>query len=106
MDQLINKLDLSSIKFSPQILLCMIGVWVILIACVILSILSRPFSDKERRFWMFLTVCVPVIGVLAYLPFSFRHDELPPFLMPRRKEKRRRRRTSRPLIEAPQDNAR
>jgi hypothetical protein len=80
----------------------MIAIWLVLLGCVISSINSRPFTEKERRFWIMLVALVPVFGVLAYIPFSFRIEDLPPFLMPRRHEKRRRRRrTSRPMIEAP-----
>jgi uncharacterized membrane protein YhaH (DUF805 family) len=102
MQKLIYAFDYSSIKFNTQILLCLIGIWVVIVGCVISSINARPFSDKERRFWILLVTFVPVIGTLAYLPFSFHHDELPPFLMPRhRQNRRRKRRTSRPSLQSP-----
>jgi hypothetical protein len=40
------------------------------------SILVRQprFDSRQRWFWILMVVCVPVFGLLAYLPFSIRRE--------------------------------
>ena len=50
--------------------ICLVAIWLVVVGTVVSSILSQPFSAKQRFFWIGMVVCVPIIGVLAYLPFS------------------------------------
>src|SRR5438309_2150932 len=55
-----------------------IGVWVLVVACAIGSVfvLGQRFTPKQRWGWIALIVCVPVLGLLIYLPFSVMRDGL------------------------------
>ncbi len=58
------------------------AIWLAVLICTVASIIAQPFSKKQRAIWILLVVCVPILGLLAYLPFSIRRDELPTaFLM-------------------------
>jgi hypothetical protein len=53
------------------------AIWLAILLCTISSILGQPFSRRQRVFWILMVTLVPVLGMLAYLPFSIRRDELP-----------------------------
>jgi hypothetical protein len=90
MKELLGRFSLEAVKFNGQILACLILIWVAVLACAISSIMAQPFSKRQRAFWIGLILCVPLVGLLAYLPFSFRKEELPHiFLAKRKKEKKR-----------------
>jgi len=75
-------------RIDPVVLLGLLAVWLIIIACVISSILHQPFTKKQRFFWIVFVVCVPMVGILAFLPFSFNKEEIPDiFLMKHKKKK-------------------
>lgn len=94
MKSLLSRFSFSAAKFNGQVLLAMVAIWLVIVVCAISSILSRPFTEKERRFWIAVVVLIPIFGVMAYLPFAFRQEELPPFLMMRQKRERKGRRRS------------
>ena len=76
MKQLFNRFEFSAAKFSGLVWLCLGIIWLLVLWCTIASIRSKPFSARQRKFWI-LTVCLaPVVGTLAYLPFSCRWDYL------------------------------
>ncbi len=64
-------------------------IWLAVLACCITSIVSQPFSAKQRIVWVAVVVCVPLFGLLAYLPFSIRRDELPTAFLMRGQSKSR-----------------
>jgi len=73
-----------------SIILCLIALWLVITACTISSIISQPFSRKQRFFWITLVVVLPIVGILAYLPFSFNKEEIPDiFLMKQKRGKKR-----------------
>jgi hypothetical protein len=79
MQELMNRFSLDAVKFNGQMLGCLIFVWLVVVATALSSLASQPFTRKQRLFWGFLVVCVPVFGLLAYLPFSMvegRHSGL------------------------------
>jgi len=77
-------------RIDSTVIICLLIIWVIVSACVISSILNQPFTKKQRFFWSVFVLAVPVIGILAYLPFSFNKEEVPDiFLMKHKKEKKR-----------------
>ena len=77
MSTLLNKFSFDAIKFNSEIAACILFLWLIVVGTTISSIFSQPFSKKQRIFWMLMVVCVPVIGLIIYLPFSVKHDEYP-----------------------------
>lgn len=60
-------LDASS-KLGWATYLCAILLWVATVYCGILSINQQPFNRAERMFWTTIIVCIPLAGMLAYLP--------------------------------------
>jgi hypothetical protein len=88
MSELLNRFSLEAAKFNGQILLSLLMVWVALILCGVFSINSQGFSPRQRSLWIWIIVCVPLLGLLAYLPFSIRREDLPQvFLMRSQKDR-------------------
>lgn len=81
MSELLERFSFHYAKFNSQVALCLAIIWLAVIACAISSILSQPFTRKQRLFWLLLVLLVPGIGLLAYLPFSFSKEEIPEFLL-------------------------
>lgn len=52
-------------------------IWLLVLGCTISSILGLPLSRWQRVFWISVVVCVPGLGLLIYLPFSFRSESHP-----------------------------
>jgi uncharacterized membrane protein YhaH (DUF805 family) len=77
MRQLLDRFTFESVNFNWQVGLCLFLIWAVLAGCAVLSIQSQSFSDRQRRAWLWVVACVPVVGVLAYLPFSIRKQDLP-----------------------------
>ena len=61
---------MDAVKWNGQMFLCLILIWLVVIATAISSIMSQPFAKKQRTFWIVLIIVVPIFGLLAYLPFS------------------------------------
>ena len=90
MDKITSRFSLQTMRITWQILLCIFSIWLAVTGCAIASISSQPFTKKQRLFWIALVLFVPLIGVLAYLPFSFNKEEIPDvFLMKHKKEQKR-----------------
>ena len=82
MSELFNRFSLEAAKFNSQIFFSLLLIWIALVSCAIFSINSQSFSDRQRRLWIWIIVGVPLLGLLAYLPFSVRREDLPQvFLM-------------------------
>jgi hypothetical protein len=75
MQDLINKINWDSVKFTSQILVCLVLIWMAVLYCAISSIRSHPYSRSQRAFWIAVVTLLPVLGLLVYLPFSLRSDE-------------------------------
>jgi hypothetical protein len=94
MSELLNRFSLSTAKWNLPIALCLLVLWCAMVACTISSICAQPFSPAQRRFWILVVIFLPLFGVLAYLPFSFRREDLPNAFM--LKSKGRQKKTKRP----------
>ncbi len=70
MSDILNRFSLDAAKFNSQILICLVLVWLVVLGTAVSSVMSRPFTKKQRVFWILLMLFVPVFGLLAYLPFS------------------------------------
>jgi hypothetical protein len=77
MKDLLNRFSWDSIKFNNEILVCLIVIWIAVLWCTISSISGQAFNRRQRLFWIGFIIGVPLIGVLAYLPFSFRAEDYP-----------------------------
>jgi len=82
MSEILNRFSLDAAKFNAQIFLSLLVIWMAMVGCAWISINSQDFSPRQRRLWLWIVVCVPLLGLLAYLPFSVRRQDLPQvFLM-------------------------
>ena len=82
MSEILNRFGLEAAKFNSQVFLSLMLIWIALVICAVISIRSQGFSERQRRLWVWIIVCVPLLGLLAYLPFSVRREDLPQvFLM-------------------------
>ncbi len=77
MKEFINRFSLNSIKFDNQVMAGMILVWLVVVGATVHSILQQDFPPRQRRFWIGIVILVPILGVLAYLPFSFKLEHYP-----------------------------
>ena len=76
-------------RINSAAIVLLLVLWLIITGCAISSILSQPFTKKQRLFWIVFVLVAPMIGILAYLPFSFNKEEVPDiFLMKQRKKHR------------------
>lgn len=75
MRALLDRFSWDAIKFDNQILFCLIAIWTVFLICVLSSIGTRPFTARQRNFWIAVVVFLPVIGVLAYLPFAVKTED-------------------------------
>jgi hypothetical protein len=77
MSELLNRFSLEAAKFNGQVFLCLLAIWAAMVYCAIVSINSQAFSERQRRAWLFAVIGIPLLGMLAYLPFSVRREDLP-----------------------------
>jgi hypothetical protein len=66
----LSRFSLEAVKFNSQMFICLVAIWLIVVGTAISSIYSQPLTKKQRMFWVLMVVCLPVAGVLIYLPFS------------------------------------
>lgn len=92
MSDFLSRFDFNSVKLNGELIACLVLIWMLVVACGISSIVSLPFDRKQRSFWICVVVGLPVIGMLAYLPFAFRSEDLPHFLHIKKADSRRRQR--------------
>ena len=74
MRALLERFSFNAVKFDSQLLVCMVIVWLLVLVCAILSIVSQSLTPKQRWFWILVVVCLPCVGLLFYLPFSLSKD--------------------------------
>lgn len=70
---------LQSIGLQPGslVMICTLFLWLVVVACAISSVVAQPIKPKQRTFWIALILGLPLLGLLAYLPFSIRKDQHP-----------------------------
>ena len=89
-EKITSRFSLQSMRIDSVVITCLFGIWLVIIACVISSILKQPFTKKQRFFWILFNLAVPIVGILAYLPYSFNKEEVPDiFLMKHKRGKKR-----------------
>ena len=77
MSEIFTRFSFDAVKFNGQIFAFLIVIWLVVLGCTISGILSQSFSRRHQAFWIVLVIALPLVGVLAYLPFSFKKDNLP-----------------------------
>jgi cytochrome bd-type quinol oxidase subunit 2 len=74
MSELLDRFSFDASKFNAQVAVFMVIVWLLVLGCAVLSISSQSFTRRQRWFWILTIVCLPVVGLLCYLPFSLSKD--------------------------------
>ena len=68
MRELLNRFSIDAIKINGQTITCALVIWVAVLGCALASINSQPFNQRQRLFWIVFVLCVPLVGLLCYLP--------------------------------------
>lgn len=90
MSEFLNRFSFQASKLNAQIIACIVVIWLAVLWCAIASILAQPFTRTQRIFWVCVVVLLPLVGLLAYLPFSFRREDLPPIFAIKPKDRAKR----------------
>ena len=88
--KLLYRFDFQAAHWDMRVAAFLFLVWLVILACAISSIRSQGFSPAQERLWIGLVVFLPLVGLLAYLPFSVRHDEMPHYFRFRSSKNRQR----------------
>jgi hypothetical protein len=91
MSEFLSRFTFQIDKLTGQVWIIAVVLWAAIVACAISSILNQPFSPRQRAVWLILVTLIPIFGLLAYLPFSIRRDDLPTAFLGRPSGKDRRR---------------
>ena len=70
MSKFLAKFSWQTVTLTRETMIVLIVVWLALLATAVSSILSQCSTKKQRLFWLSVVIFVPVLGLLAYLPFS------------------------------------
>lgn len=72
-----TQFSLDSAVVNYQVLACMAIIWLAVVACTISSISKQGWTQRQRIFWLIVVTGIPLVGILLYLPFSFRIENYP-----------------------------
>lgn len=70
MSEVLNGFGFSFAKWDTTAALSALVLWLAIVACALSSICAQPLGKAQRRGWMLVVIAVPILGLLAYLPFS------------------------------------
>ena len=88
MSEILDRFSLDAIKFDMPVLVGMIMAWLIVVACAVHSIWLHSKHKQSAMMWTAFVVLCPIIGVLVFLPFSFRLEHYPDlFIWKKNKQK-------------------
>ncbi len=76
-DIILKRFSLDSAKTDWITWLAVSIIWLLVLACTISSICKQFPAGKQRVSWIMVAVCLPVFGLLWYLPFSFKREDYP-----------------------------
>ncbi|MGV3756844.1 MAG: PLDc N-terminal domain-containing protein [Verrucomicrobiota bacterium] len=77
MSEILGRFSLDAIKFDFWVGFGMVAAWLMLVVCAVHSIWMHSKHKNSAILWTLVVVFVPVIGVLVYLPFSFKLEHYP-----------------------------
>ena len=77
MAEFMSRFSTDAMKADMQVLACAVVLWLAVLGCTLSSIDHQPFGRRRRMVWLVLVTAVPLVGLLCYLPFSFRLESYP-----------------------------
>jgi hypothetical protein len=77
MSEILSRFSLDAPKFGLQVAACMALIWLAVLFCALSSINSQSWTKRQRIFWIIIVCGIPFLGVLLYLPLSFRIENYP-----------------------------
>ena len=87
-DLIESRFGFNPIQWNVWMVLGFLLVWSLVVACAVHSIFHQALDRKQQKFWMWMVIAVPVLGLLCYLPFSFEWDRNAYFLAWRKKKEK------------------
>ena len=90
LEKITSRFSLQSMRIDPVTIICLLVIWLLIVACAVSSVLHQPFTKRQRFFWILFVLGAPMVGVLAYLPFSFNKEEVPDIFLMRNKRGKHR----------------
>ncbi len=57
-------------NINAQNFLVVAAIWLLVAGTGVASVLSRHIPKSSKKFWILVILLFPLIGLLAYLPFS------------------------------------
>lgn len=87
--KLLYRFDFQTAHVDTRVAFFLFLIWLLILACAISSIRSQALSLGQQRFWIVVVTLVPVIGLLAYLPFAIKQDDMPHYFRFRSKDRHR-----------------
>lgn len=77
MSEFLDRFSLEALKFDYAVLAGMIVIWLVVLACSLHSLRAQGLSRRRQVVWTLILLLLPVVGLLIYLPFSFRIENYP-----------------------------
>jgi hypothetical protein len=75
LDFITRRFSLQSARTDGLTWFCVAVVWLLVLGCTISSICRQFQTKQERVRWILIVTCLPVLGLLWYLPFSFKKED-------------------------------
>lgn len=87
--KLLYRFDPQTAHWDARVAAFLPLVWILILICAISSIRSQSMGPGQQRFWIAVVILLPVIGLLAYLPFAVKADDMPHYFRFRSKDRHR-----------------
>jgi hypothetical protein len=97
MQEFLSRFSYQPAKLTWELWGIVAFIWLVVMGCAVSSIRTQPFSEARRNFWVVIVVAFPIFGLLAYLPFAVRREELPTAFVLRNDAKNRKKREAKAL---------
>ena len=67
MSELLNRFSFVTARITGEVAIFLLLIWAVILACGISSVRAQPWSDGQRRFWVWVIICLPILGLLAFV---------------------------------------
>lgn len=72
---IVRFLTLDDQNMIPEVVVCALIVWLVVLFCTIMSILSQPLSGKKKALWFLLILVLPLAGVAIYCGYCLARQD-------------------------------